>query len=282
MIKRKDTQLIVERWRRFINEGVENMTFYTFQNDENISIEEKFKNGVTREHYTSGLYGIKAFWLYPDISKAWRAWTTTSYFTAKTNENARIITVTLDSIEGLIPDLENLLGVKDYLIWDLVAPLFKELNKGAKIITSGGSDELMDPPIEYTVLNARSWNKKDRKLTSHGTFLDNNVVVNVSSPFNNNMPISLFKDKQTRIEHAGVFPGSIFDEHGKGIQGFGPGNFEFQIINALLTKGIKEKTLNLNKEILKESPALAYAGDTSNINIESILTLEEFKSKLSL
>ena len=281
-MKKKDTQLLVECWRRFINEGVENMTFYTFQNDENIPIEEKFRNGITREHYTSGLFGIKAFWLYPDIEKAWRAWTTTRYFTAKTNENARIITVTLDSIEGLIPDLENLLGVKDYLIWDLISPLFKSLDKGDKIITPGGSDQLIDPPIEFVVLNARSWNKEDRNLTKHNTFLDDNVVVNVRTPFNNNIPISLFKDKQTRLEYAKVFPDFIYGEHGKGVQGFGPGNFEFQFINTLMVKRIKEKTLKLNKEILKEAPALAYAGDTSNIKIKSILTLEEFKTKHNL
>ena len=276
-MKRKDTQLIVENWRRFINEDASTgLKLYTVQSTRDPKgIEEKFKGGVQESHYTRGTGSIMpGFWCWRKASDA------LSHVDVEPRPDKRILELSCNDSSKLIPDLETLIqdygGVKgEKIIYEMVK----------QIVMSAGKSSLIGSQITYnlgfghypeivssTIKNIKNIHCEEGRLKKTMQFRCDNDIINFfdTTVYRRKMMSSYtWSEKNPKPRSTPAFeapPNPIYA-------------FAYGLIDYAIKNGIYNN--NLSSDFNKYR-AYCYVGDPSGIEITGILSIQEFKTKHNL
>ena len=276
-MKRKDTQLIVESWRRFINEDASTgLKLYTAQATRNEKgIEEKFKNGVQESHYTLGTGSITpGFWCWRNTDDAY------DHSFHEPRPGIKILELSCNDSSKLIPDLETLIqdygGVKgEKIIYEMVK----------QIVMSAGKSSLIGSQIKYnikfgfkpeivvsTIKNIKNIHCEEGRLKKTMQFRCDNDIINFfdTTDYKRKMMSNYtWSEKNPKPR-----PTPVIEAPPNPISSFAYGLIDYAIKNGIYNN-------NLQADFDKYR-AFCYVGDSSNLKIENILTPEEFKTKHGL
>ena len=277
MIKRKDTQLIVESWRRFLNEGFDKgRSLYSVQATRNeAGVDDKFKNGIKQEHYTVGRGSIQpGFW-------CWRKPSSTVHHAGHDDivirGGAKILELTCGDPSSLIPDIEVI--IQEYgpvkgenILYQIVKDIYEKNESsliGAKINTKERGRGELKSTIN-SIGNLEDANKNKIKYTMQFK-CDNFFVTFFNTERRKRADMQKYSWNESNPKPLGT---PAIDAIPNKVQSFAYGLIEYAIKNGTYDNYINH---NFNKH-----RAYCYVGDPSNLKIENILTVEEFKVKYGL